>query len=342
MANIHFPYGGTESYASAFLAARESPMNRFAILLAALLCALAMSAAAEYPERPVKLVIGVPAGGASDAAARLVAQSLTRSLGQPVIVENRPGAGTAIAAQAVYGAAPDGYTLLWAMSSMTALPTLQKSIPFKSFSEFAPVSMTCRLPHALYVHTSVPASSVQQLVAYARANPGKLNYATGPLSEYMAAVHFMKATGTSMVRVPYKGGAPAMIDLVEGRVQVYFTPLAQGLPQAKAGKVKMLATMMPARSEQAPEVPTLSEAGVADIAVPNWNAVVAPPKTPQAIVERLAREIARALQDPAIRASLAANYLVAESSTPAELAAAIAQSQETWRRFIAEYDVPQE
>ena len=310
--------------------------------LIAVLFAAALPAAGEYPERPIRVLIGVPPGGASDAAARLIAQAIGKSMGQPVVVENRPGAGGAIAAQTAYSAPPDGYTLLWAQSSMTALPMLQKSIAFKSFSEFAPVAMTCRLPHALFVHSSVSASSVQQLVSYVRANPDKLNYATGPLSEYMAAVQFMKATQTSMVRVPYKGGAPAMMDLVEGRVQVYFTPLAQGLPHAKAGKIRMLATMMPARSEQAPDVPTMDEAGLADVAVPNWNAIVAPPKTPQPIVERLAREIARALSDPALRASLASSYLVVESSTPAALATAIVNTQETWRRFIVEHDIPQE
>ncbi|QJR14620.1 Bug family tripartite tricarboxylate transporter substrate binding protein [Usitatibacter palustris] len=315
-----------------------NPLQRF---LATLLTLALLPAAAEYPERPIKLLVGVPPGGASDAAARLIGQSLAKSLGRPVIIENRPGAGGSIATQAAIAAAPDGYTLLWAMSSMTGLPLLQKSAPFKSFSEFTPVSMVCRLPHGLYVHPSVPASSVAQLVAYARANPDKLNYATGPLSEYMAAVQFMKASGTTMVRVPYKGGAPALMDVVEGRVQVYFTPLAQALPQVKAGKLRMLATLMPARSEQAPDVPTMAEAGL-DVSIPNWNAIVAPPGTPSAIVERLAREVGRALEDPALRAALATQHLVAEGSTPTQLANAIAQSAQTWRRFVTENDVPQE
>ena len=184
---------------------------------------------------------------------------------------------------------------------------------------------------------------MQQLVSYLRANPDKLNYATGPLSEYMAAVQFMKATGTSMVRVPYKGGAPAMMDLIEGRVHVYFTPLAQGLPQLKSGKIRMMATMMPARAEKAPEVPTMDEAGVANVDVPNWNGIVAPPRTPQPIAERLSREIARVTSDPAMRASLAALHLVAETSAnPREFAAAIGKAEETWRGFVVEYKIPQE
>ena len=317
-------------------------MKTFARLIAAATLALAFAAGAAYPEKPIKLVIGVPPGGASDAAARILAEAVGKSLGQPVVVDNRPGAGGAIAAQAVHAAPPDGYTLLWAQSSMAALPMLQKSTPFKSLAEFTPVSMACRLPAAMYVHPAVPAQDMKQFIAYARAHPDQLNYATGPLSEYMAAVQFMKATGTSMVRVPYKGGAPAMMDLLEGRVHVYFTPLAQALPYAKDGKLRMLATMMPARSQQAPQVPTMAEAGVGDLPVPNWNAIMAPPRMPAAIADRLAQELGRALADPAIRARLAALYLVPESSTPAALREAIVASHEAWKRFIVEYDIPQE
>lgn len=316
-------------------------MNPVLRLLASLLVAAALPAGAAYPDKPVRLLVGVPPGGASDAAARMVGQSLARSLGQPVIVENRPGAGGRLAAQAVFAAAADGYTLLWAQSSMAGLPLLQKSTPFRSFSEFTPISMVCRLPHGLFVHPSVPATSVAQLVAYARAHPEKLNYATGPLSEYMAAVQFMKATDTRMVRVPFKGGAPALLDVLEGRVQVYFTPLAQGLPHAKAGKLRMLATLMPARSELAPDVPTMTEAGLA-VSIPNWNAIVAPPGTSGAVVETLAREVQRALDDPAVRSALAAQLLAPEASTPAQLATAIAQAAQAWQRFVTENDVPQE
>ena len=311
------------------------------LALMALAAALGLPAVAEYPEKPVKIVIGVPPGGASDAAARAIAHHLTKSLGQPVVVENKPGAGGTIAAQAVYSAAPDGYTLLWTQSSMAGLPMLYRATPFKSLSEFAPIAITCKLPAGVYVHPSVPAENVPQLISYVRANPGQLNFATGPLSEYMAAAAFMKATGTSMVRVPYKGGAPALTDFIEGRVQVYFTPLAQALPHARAGKVRMLATMMPARSDHAPEVPTLKELGY-DIQVPSWNALTAPPNTPRRITERLSAEVQRIVQLPEIRTLFAAQFLVAESSTPAELAAAIAESHETWRRFVADHAIPQE
>ena len=315
-------------------------VRRFAATAVMLFAAVAASAA--YPERAVKIVIGVPPGGASDAAARLLAESLAKAMGRPFIVENKPGAGGALAAQAVYAAPADGYTLLWVQSSMAGLPKLLKSPPFKSLSEFTPVSLTCRLPAALYVHPGVPAADVAQLVQYARAHPDALNYATGPLSEYMAAVQFMKATGTSMVRVPYKGGAPAITDLLEGRVQVYFTPIAQGLPHAQAGKLRMLATLMPARSTQAPNVPTMKEAGVGDLPVPNWNAIMAPPGTSRAVVDRLARELAVQLEQPAMRAALERLYLIPESSTPRQLGEMAAESAEAWQRFIEENAIPAE
>jgi tripartite-type tricarboxylate transporter receptor subunit TctC len=316
-------------------------MNRRLFLAVAAAFVVATPTFGSYPEKPVRLIVPVPPGGASDAAARLIGQALARSMGQPVVVENKPGANGAIAAQAVHAAPPDGYTLLWAQSSMSGLPFLLKAAPFRSLADFTPISIACRLPAALYVHSSVPAASVPQLVAYAKANPDKLNYATGPLSEYMAATQFMKATDTSMVRVPYKGGAPALTDFIEGRTHVYFTPLAQGLPHAKVGKIRMLATMTPARSTEAPDVPTFAEVGL-PLAVPNWNAIVAPPGTPAPIVERLSREIAAAVRDPAIRSAFAAQYLVADSSTPADLAAAMAEATELWRRFVAEYSIPAE
>jgi tripartite-type tricarboxylate transporter receptor subunit TctC len=317
-------------------------MNALVRRIASILLAAALPALAQYPQKPIRILIGVAPGGASDAAARMVGQALEKSLGQPIVVENRPGAGGALAAHAAFAAAPDGYTLLWAQSSMTGLPMLQKATPFRSFAEFTPVAMICRLPHGLYVHSSVPATTVAQLVAYVRDHPGKLNYATGPLSEFMAAEQFMKATGTSMVRVPYKGGGPAMLDFVAGTIQVYFTPLAQGMPQLDSGKIRMLATIMPARSEHAPGVPTMEEAGIAGVDVPNWNAIVAPPGTPRSIADRLAREIGVALQDAAMQRTFSARYLVAAPSTPAELATAVVESEASWRRFIAENDIPRE
>lgn len=319
-------------------------MRRLASILALAFGALliASPAAAQYPVKPIKLLVPVPPGGPSDSAARTVVQALSKSIGQPVVVENRPGAGGALAAQSVLAASPDGYTLLWGLGSMVAIPMLQRSPPFQSLAEFMPVSTVMRVPFALYVHPRVPAGSLAEFVAYARSNRDQLSYATGPLSEFMAAAQFMKATGISMVRIPYKGGAQVLPDLIEGRVQVYFGPMSLALPHAKAGKVRMLAALAPERVALAPDVPTMKEAGYAQISVPTWNAIFGPPRMPRDIAERLSRETRRVLQAPEVRASFAQQPVPLEGSTPEQLAAAIAEDIETWKRFIRENDIPQE
>jgi tripartite-type tricarboxylate transporter receptor subunit TctC len=216
---------------------------------------------AQYPARPIRLVVPFTAGGVTDSVARITANQLSKSLGQPVVVENRPGADGAIAAQTVKAAAPDGYTLLFATNSVLAIPLLSKSAGFDAFADFMPVSTVGRFPFALFVHPEVPSKSVKDLVDYARANPGKLNYATVNPGEQLITGQFIKATGVDMVRVPYKGGAAALPDLVAGRIHVYFTPVGNGLAHAKEGRVRMLATLLPERTPLAPEVPTMAEAG---------------------------------------------------------------------------------
>lgn len=311
-------------------------------LMLAICLGVLSRAHAQYPSKPIKLIVPVPPGGPSDSAARTLGQSLTQSLGQPIVVENRPGADGTIAAQAALGSPSDGYTLLWGLASMVAIPLLHEPSPFKSLTDFTPVSIVCRLPFGMVVHPSVPTKSVGEFVAYARANPDKLSFATGPLSEFMAAVQFMKATGISMVRVPYKGGAQAIPDLIEGRVEVYFTPLSLSLPHARSGRLRMLATMLPRRSALAPDVPTMTEAGVTGISVPNWNAILLPPKTSSEISKRISDELQRILRQPDLRAAYDSQGLQAEGSTREEAAAVIAADFETWRRFIRENNIPQE
>lgn len=312
------------------------------VVLACGLVVAALPAAAQYPNKPVHLIVPFPAGGASDAAARIVGQGLSKSIGQPVVVENRPGANGTIAAQAVLNAPADGYTLLWASASMIALPMLQKAKSFDTFTDFAPVSSVGRLTFGLFVHPGVPAKNVAELIAYARANPDKLSYAVGTLSEYMAAAQFMKATGTSMVRVPYKGGAQAMPDLVAGRVQVYFTPISLALPHAKENKLRMLATLLPQRSAAAPDIATIAEAGVPAVAVPTWQAIVAPPKTPREVVDRLYRGIGAALQNPESRTQLEQQTLLIDGTTPEALAAGIKDDLQTWTQFVRDNDIKPE
>ena len=317
-------------------------VTRFAAALGLLAALASAPAMAAWPDKPVRLVVPFPAGGASDTAARSLAQTLGKSLGQVIVVENRPGASGAIAAQSVLRAPADGYTLLWASASMVAIPQLQKSAPFRSFGEFAPVSMVGRLTFCLFVPNSVPANSVAEFIKYAKANPGKLSYGTGSLAEYMVATEFMKAAGVDLVQVPYKGGVQAMPDLIAGRLQLNFGPYANGYPHVKDGKLRMLATLGASRSPVAPDLPTLAEAGVPNVSSPTWQAVFAPPGTPRAIVDRLAGDIAAALKDPVLREQFNRQAVQPEATTPEGLARVVRDDVETWKRFIREHKIPQE
>jgi tripartite-type tricarboxylate transporter receptor subunit TctC len=312
-----------------------------AVLIATAPAVSAQSAAA-FPSRPIHIVVPTPAGGPSDTAARLVAQALRTAWGQPVNVENKAGAGGAIAAQAVVSAPPDGHTLLWAQASMAGLPVLQKSPPYRNMNELTPVSNVVQFEYALFVDNDLPVKSFADLVAYGRANPDKLSYATGTLGEYMVGAHVLKNTGVKALRVSYKGGAQLMPDLISGQVQVNFGPILSGLQHVKAGKLKMLATLLPQRSPLLPEVPTLVELGVPAGNLPSWNAVFAPANTPRDVVEKISVAIAQALKTPSLRATLEQQGAVPLGSTPGQLADAVEAATDAWRVFIREYSIPQE
>ena len=298
--------------------------------------------AAEYPSKPIRLIVPFAAGGASDTAARALGQALQKSIGQQIVVDNRPGANGAIAAQAVLGAPADGYTLLWGVASMAALPLVQKTPPFQSLADFAPVSMVGQFAFCMVVHPSVPAKSVVEFAAYARANPDKLSFASSTVAEFKFAAQFMKAAGISMVRVPYKGGAQAMPDLVAGRVQVHFGTMSSALLYVNGGQLRMLAVLLPQRSAAAPEVPTLAEAGMPGVSVPTWQAIFAPPKTPREIVDRVSREVAGALQGVELRAQLARQLLEIEGSTPQARAARVEADHVTWKQFVLDNGITPE
>src|SRR5512137_379370 len=196
----------------------------------------------------MKIIVATPAGGASDAAARIVAQALSRRLGQQVVVDNRPGGNGVPALLAALAAPADGHTLLWAMSSMAGMPLLVKSSPVKSMSEFTPVMPVVTLVYGLFVNPKVPAATVSELTAYLKANPGRASYATGTLSEYVVAMHYLRSAGLKAERVPYKGGVQLLPDLMNGEVQFNFGPLAPALPHVRSGKIRLLATL-PGRSD---------------------------------------------------------------------------------------------
>ena len=313
-------------------------MNKLFSLIPIALCfALSVTSAyGEYPDKPVRFVVPFAAGGPTDNVARTVGQALSQSIGQPVIIDNRPGADGTIAAQVVLAAPADGYTLLFAVSSMVALPLIKRTAPFDPLTDFAPISTIGRFPFCMYVAPDVPARTVAEFVSYARANPGQVNYASSNLGEHLAAAQFMKATGISMVRVPYKGASQAMPDLVAGRVHVNFGPVSGGLPLVKEGRLRMLATLLPQRTPMTPQVPTLAEAGVTGVSVPSWQALLAPALTPRRIVELLSRETNRVLTRPEVQAKLDGLSLLVEGSTPEALAARMREDLRSWAEFVRE------
>lgn len=311
-------------------------------LAALVLAAVAPLAASQGASKATRILVPFPAGGPSDTAARVLAQAWSGTSGQAVVVENRPGAGGAIAAQAVMTAAPDGQTLLWGAASMASLPSLQRTPPFRSLLEMTPVAMAGRFTYVLAIHSGLPARSMAELVQHARANPGKVEYATGTLGEYMTTIQFLKAAKLDMLRVPYKGGAQAMPDLVAGRVQVFFTPIQLALPHAKDGKLRLLGTVLPQRAPLAPDVPTMAEAGYPNVSTPTWQALFAPPRTPRDVQGRISGEVLAALKDADLRTRFAQQALAAEALGPDALAKVVADDTALWKAFIEEYSIPLE
>lgn len=280
-----------------------------------------------YPARPVRLIVPYPPGGASDLHARHLAAKMT-DLPQPVIVENRPGAGGNVAFDYVAKAAPDGYTLLWGAGSMTVAPALTANLPFDVAKDYAPISLVVVVQNVLMVPAGAPWKSVPQLIAAAKAQPGKLNYASSgagaiphlsmELLKSMAAVEIM--------HIPYKGDAPAMIDLVAGRTDMYFATIAGGIQQIRAGRVRALAVSAKKRAAALPEVPTLDEAGVPGYEVASWFGVLAPAGTPRDIVNLMHAQVAKAVAQPDLREKYISLGSEPTSNTPQEFHALIRDS----------------
>ena len=310
---------------------------RFLGILSKVLVAAALvpgAVDAQYPARPIRVVVPFSAGGITDTVARITAQGLEKALGQSVVVENKPGAEGSIAANTVKGAAPDGYTLFFATNSVLSTPLVSKAADFDPLNDFAPISTVGRFPFAMFIHPDVPATTVKQFIAYARANPGKVNYGTVNPAEQLAGAQFLKASGVDMVRIPHKGGI--MSEIVAGRIQVYFGPVGSGLAYVKDGRLRMVATLLPERTPLTPEVPTMAEAGVMGVSVQSYQMFLAPAKTPREIVERLSREINAVLRDPEVRAQLEKVSLMVEGMTPQQLARSLEDSNRTWAQFFRE------
>jgi tripartite-type tricarboxylate transporter receptor subunit TctC len=300
-------------------------------LAASLLCLVAAlvsatGAAQGYPTRPIRFIAPFPPGGSSDVLCRLLGQKLTERLGQPVAVENRPGAGGNIGHEFAAKQAPDGYTILISSSSTLATnPHLYKHLGFDPIADFAPISMVASAGQVLVVNPSVPAKSVAELIALAKAKPGQLNFGSGGkgIQSHISAEMFKAATGVDIVHVPYKGTVQAVTDLVAGQVQMVFSDMVPAMPHIRAGRLRPLAVTTEKRSPVLPDVPTMIEAGIPGYRAGVWWAVVSPHGTPRAIVARLNIELGRIVQLAEVREKYASLGVETEHSTPEEVTARI-------------------
>jgi tripartite-type tricarboxylate transporter receptor subunit TctC len=307
----------------------------------AMLCVLMSAAGAHaaqpaFPSKPIRMIVAVPPGGPADTLARLVAPKLTESLGQPVVIDNRPGANGIIAYETTARAAPDGHTFAAVAAGVVINASLYKSVPYDPLKDFAPITLGITVPNILVVHPSVSASSVKELIALAKAKPGTLAFASAGngTSGHLALEVFRMAAGIDATHVPYKGGGPALTEVLAGQVQALFSIALAATPQIKAGKLRALAITSGKRSPVAPELPTIAEAGFPGFEVIGWFGWLAPAATPRAIVNRLNAELVRALKLPEVRDRLLAQSTEPVGNTPQEFAAFMRREHEKWSRVI--------
>ena len=321
-------------------------LNRFAraALIAALWFGTTMCAfAADYPTRPIRLIVPFATGGGNDTIARVVGQKLSARLSQQVIVDNRAGAGGVIGAELAARAAPDGYTLfLGGVGSHAINPNLHERLPYDPIKDFAPISLLASAPLILVVHPSLPANSAQELIALARAKPGKLNYASNGngSSSHLAAEMFASMTGIDIVHIPYKGLSPALTDLLGGQVQLMFSSVVAILPHVQSGKLRALAVSGAKRLSLMPDLPTIAEAGVPGYQTSSWYGILAPTGTPKDIVSRLNAEIVKTLAEPDVRKALAGEGADPVGNSPEEFAIYIQAEKDRLGKLIRNSKIP--
>ena len=308
----------------------------YPLLLSLLLLPL-IAAAQDFPAKPVRIIVPYPAGGPADLLPRVVGEKLSQKWGQPVVVENKPGASGSIGMAEGARAAPDGYTLVLAPTgNLTVNPTLFPNLPFDTHRDFTPVTNLAQSPNVLAVHPSVPAKSFKELIAYAKANPGKLNFASpGDGSGAHLAGELLKLeAGIEAVHVPYKGIAPAVNDLLGGQVQMMFAGISTVVQHVKTGKLVALAIASPRRSPQLPDVPTVIESGIAGFDVTSWYGIVARSGTPPAVIAKIQRDMAEALQAEDVQARLATLGLEPVGNTPQAFDAQIRAESRKWGDIV--------
>jgi tripartite-type tricarboxylate transporter receptor subunit TctC len=307
------------------------------MLVLALLTTTLGAQAQSYPNKPIRLICPFPPGGAVDIASRATAHTLSQLLGQPVTVDNRPGAGGNIGAEITAKSAPDGYTLLMTTSGIMGInPALYSKIPFDSIKDFAPVSMLVSLNNVLVLNPSVPAKSVQEVINLAKAQPGKLTYASSGngTSIHLSGELFKSMTGVDMLHIPYKGSSPAVTDLLAGQVNMMFDNIPSSLPHIKAGKLRALAVTGSKRSQLLPDLPTIAEAGVPGYDSYVWFGVVAPAGTPSEIIAKLNAALVKTAATPEFRDRLTSQGYDVMSSTPEQMAASIRGEIAKWGKVV--------
>jgi tripartite-type tricarboxylate transporter receptor subunit TctC len=292
-----------------------------------------------YPDKPVRLIVPFPAGGSADFLGRLVAQKLSESLAQQVIVDNRPGAGGNIGSEIVAKAAPDGYTLLLGSVSTHGInPSLYARMPYDAVKDFAPITQISEMPNILLVNPSLAVSSVKELVLLAKAKPGQLAFASGGngTTQHLCGELFARLAGIDMIHVPYKGGAPAITDLLGGQVQVMFDNIVIPLPYVRAARLRALAVTSAKRSAAMPELPTMAESGYPGYNITSWMGLFAPAGTSKDVVNRLNHDVVTALKSAAVRLRLARDGVEAVGSSPSEFGAFVQSEQVRWAKIVKE------
>ena len=307
------------------------------IAAASTVCIVAGASAAPYPQKPIRLVVPFAAGGTVNLIGRVLAQRLSETIGQQVIVENKPGAGGTLGADLVAKAAPDGYTLLLASSSHQSFhPLLYKSLPYDANKAFIQVALFASVPNVLVVSSKVPAKSVKELIAYSKSNPKKLfmgSAGNGSVNQMVGEL-FQHKTNTDFEHVPFKGAGPATTDLLSGQIDLMFVNLPNVLPHIQSGKIRALAVASARRSSSLPDVPTMAEAGVADVVVDSWTGVLAPAGTPKTIIDKLSTEINKIAKERSTAESLAAQGAVPMPGTSADYAALVRFETQRWSDVI--------
>jgi tripartite-type tricarboxylate transporter receptor subunit TctC len=291
--------------------------------------------AQNYPNRPVRMIVPLAAGGGMDTVTRGLAQKFTETFGENFVVDNRPGAGSQIALEILAGSAADGHTLMMISATTVVHPILYKS-RFDIMRDFTPISQVTAQGYVLVVHPSIAAKSVGELVQYLRANPGKLNYASSGIGSpiHMSGELFQIATGTRMIHIPFKGMGAAYTDLIGGQVELSFPTIISSIAHIKAGRLRALAVTTPKRAAALPDIPTFGEAGVPGVVVVNWYGLIAPAKTPHSVIERLSAEAIKAMNSPEMIKRLVAEGSEAVGSSPREFAAHIRAERDLWTKVI--------